>query len=129
MSGEPVLGACIPHTGYVMPNGYGQVNRQGKVWLAHRWAAHVAHGPCPEGQVVRHKCDNRVCVNPAHLEYGTQAENLLDRRRRHRYRKLTQAQADSIRSDARQNATIAREYGVSATMVYYIKRGNQWAHT
>ncbi|UDL16940.1 HNH endonuclease [Stenotrophomonas phage TS-10] len=77
-------------------------------------------------QVVRHKCDNRLCINPAHLEYGTQGDNLKDRRERHRYRKLTRADAESIKQDGRTLAVVAAEYGVSITLVHYIKSGKQW---
>ena len=28
--------------------------------------------------VVRHRCHERLCVNPAHLELGTQADNKRD---------------------------------------------------
>jgi hypothetical protein len=118
--------SCVEHTGYVMPNGYGQVHRDGKVWLAHRWAAHKAHGPCPVGQVVRHACDNRKCVNPEHLQYGTQSQNLLDRRERHRYRKLTRAQAEEIKVLPGTAASIARKYGVSYQMVRNIQLGRMW---
>lgn len=30
--------------------------------------------------VVRHRCDNRLCINPAHLELGSRGENLQDER-------------------------------------------------
>lgn len=118
---------CVEHAGYRMPNGYGQVRRQGKTWLAHRWVAHNTLGPCPPGQVVRHKCDNMACVNPDHLEYGTQGDNLNDRKERHRYRKLTRADAEAIRGTVVGSpAEIGRLYGVSSTMVGYIKEGRQW---
>lgn len=42
--------------------------------------------PVPEGQVVRHKCDNAACINPEHLELGTQEQNVRDAIERGRFR-------------------------------------------
>ncbi len=30
------------------------------------------------GQVIRHRCHNRLCINPAHLEIGSRADNKRD---------------------------------------------------
>lgn len=35
--------------------------------------------PMPK-RVVRHLCNNRACINPAHLKVGLQAENIVDQK-------------------------------------------------
>ena len=45
---------------------------------AHRYAYELWKGDIPEGSVVMHSCDNKGCVNPAHLTAGTQQQNILD---------------------------------------------------
>jgi hypothetical protein len=52
-----------------------------KVWggiRAHRVAARLVLGPIPKGKVVCHTCDIGNCINPRHLWYGTQKENVQD---------------------------------------------------
>jgi hypothetical protein len=56
--------------------GYGQVRHNNTVGRAHRVIYEAEKGPIAAGLVLDHTCRNPVCVNPAHLEPVTQAENL-----------------------------------------------------
>jgi len=47
--------------------------------LAHRLAFYLAHGAFDWNLHVLHKCDNGLCVNPAHLFLGTNLDNVMDK--------------------------------------------------
>jgi len=68
----------IFHEGYLNHNGYGQKWDNGKDHRAHRLAWEKEYGKIPEGKLVRHKCDNRSCVNVDHLELGNHLDNTRD---------------------------------------------------
>lgn len=55
--------------------GYGLINVEGRSRLSHRIAYEMLVGPIPDGLHLDHTCRVRHCVNPAHLEPVTNAEN------------------------------------------------------
>lgn len=55
--------------------GYGQVWYNGKLHRAHRVFYELHRGSIPKGLQIDHKCGNRLCVNPDHLEPVTAIEN------------------------------------------------------
>lgn len=66
---------CLVWVGATNNKGYGIVAIDGGVQLAHRIAYAAVNGPIPDGLVIDHVCRVRNCINPAHLEAVTQAEN------------------------------------------------------
>ena len=67
---------CWAWTGTTDKDGYGRFYVAGKTWRAHRLSFLLTTGQEPD--VVLHKCNNKNCVRPSHLQAGDTKENLLD---------------------------------------------------
>lgn len=135
---------CWPWLGATNGAGYGTISRGGRnaMATAHRVAYELCVGAIPAGHFVCHRCDNPICVNPAHLFAGTPAENTHDmmakgRARRGRtvgeaspHAKLTEAAVREIRKQlgTRRTRDIAKDFGVSKTLISRIGTGQNWGH-
>jgi len=67
---------CWLWLGSISNYGYGSIWAYGRNVRVHRWAYEHFVGPIPDGLVIDHLCRVRHCVNPAHMEVVTNAENL-----------------------------------------------------
>ena len=136
---------CWIWTGATHERGYGIIGRGAKSMgneRAHRLSYRLYKGEIPEGKIVLHKCGNTYCVNPYHLEVGTQKENVADTIAMGRLRipdnsgekakwaKLTADQVMEIRA-ARGTGrgigtALAKRFSVSKSTIYNIWSGDSW---
>lgn len=136
---------CRIYRGPVQSKGYGAPTFRGQQVALHRWVVEQAEGrPLAPGEVVMHHCDTPACFRYDHLQRATQAENIRDAVAKGRHRfvahrgetnggggKLTRDQVAEIRrrhqpGQGGNTVTLAREFGVGATMVRRIVRGDAW---
>lgn len=130
------LDECWNWTASTFPNGYGRVTFRGSVMGAHRVAYELTHDGILKSLDVLHSCDNRVCCNPLHLRQGTDRDNVKDKMSRGRQTmgtrngmsRITEAQVLSIRVDQRIQSVIAKEHGITQSMVSKIKLKSSWGH-
>lgn len=135
--------ACWPWRGHICEKtGYGDIPGRyacGKRTSAHRRAWALANRCDPDRLCVLHKCDNRVCANPAHLFLGTHRTNLWDSWKKgravvcapgedHPRAKLTEAIVRQIRTGGEDAALLAEQYGVSVGTIRNARRGVTWRH-
>lgn len=138
-------GKCWEWIGANKVEGYGRTRLHGKTVLAHRLSYCLANNVTlldlnKSKLLVRHRCDNPPCCNPAHLHLGTHAQNMADRTERGRWggsrgvdvntNKVTEADVLAIRQRRRSGEiarTIADDFSIHINSVYAICSGQNWA--
>ena len=143
--GIPDTDECLIWPGMKEKAGYGRWYVGSLKKKAHRVIYCQHHGiqlSDIEGQIIRHTCDNRPCVNPKHLVLGTQKENISDmyargrqqdnRGIKHHQAKLTDREvleiSDMCRSCAMTQKEIGAIYGVSQKAIWCIANKTKWKH-
>ena len=131
-------GGCWLWTGSASSNGYGKLRWQGRTRRAHRLAFEAANGYVLATVHVLHRCDNPLCVNPAHLFAGSHLDNMRDMYSKGRRpppvgelngnAKLTAEMVLVIRAATCLQREIAARFGISRRTVQCIKRGDAWRH-
>jgi len=117
-----------------LKHGYGQFSTATAKWtLATRWIYEQTFGPIPEGLFIMHKCDNRKCVRPDHLQSGTHTANMVDMQQKHRHGsfKLTAAEVLELRelyANGVPYTDIETEYGISHSTVVRIVSGETYGY-
>lgn len=128
---------CWEWMGTKMHEGYGTIGFNKKNLRAHRVSWMIANNKSPV-QSILHKCNNRSCVNPSHLEDGTHTQNMLDMRKagtvkgeKNPFSKLTEATVREIRKERERgllHREIAAKIGVHKSTVTLVLSGKTWSH-
>jgi len=105
-------------------SGYGVFWCKGKNRGAHRWSYNRFVKRVMKKYVICHKCDNPLCVNPAHLFQGTHNTNMRDASRKKRLsnKKLTDMQIAYILQSGESDQIMAEKFGVWDTTIRRVRR-------
>jgi len=135
---RPELGSCHVWTRALSTVGYGKFGvAKGDIRYAHRVSWALAHGEIASNLCVLHKCDNRKCVNVAHLFLGTKPVNQRDMAAKDRsafgvrnaQARLTSWDIVEIRSAHKGGesiASIADRFSVSRSNIEHILKRRRW---
>lgn len=138
---RPTKNGCLEFFGCLNHDGYGRINKNGRLVYVHREIFREFVEEIPEGMCVCHTCDNPCCINTNHLFLGTHKQNMEDKARKGRVTntigslnpsaKLKETDIPNIRRriyDGDTCYSIAREYGVTGEAILAIKHNRIWKH-
>lgn len=121
---------CWIWKGSILPSGYGRFydSDSSTKPLAHRISYEIHYGSLSDDFVVHHKCNNKACVNPMHLEACSREDNI-------RYAAidglmgkstvLKLPEIETLINIGWSQKEIAKKYGVSRQALYSLVRGRR----
>lgn len=101
--------------------GYGAVRMNGRTRLAHRVMYESVFGPLQRNRHLHHKCENPLCINPAHLDVLSQADH-----NRLTNSKLSSEQVAFIRACDLTLVQIAARFGISTGTAFNVRSGKSY---
>ncbi len=128
---------CWDWSGMIDDSGYASMKVHRKNEKASRMSWLMNFGEIPNGLLVCHTCDNRLCTNPKHLWLGTHQMNVTDMMSKGRHvvtrggAKLTEEQVKEIKKLLKEGITvteIAKTYNMKQSSISLIKLGKNWKH-
>lgn len=107
---------------------YGLFRFNNKIESAHRVSYMLfCEEIIPSNMVIRHTCDNPLCVNPNHLTIGTNQDNYNDRNKRAQFNsKLTGEQVRYIFNSDISDKELSQKYNIGIDAIKRIKQGKAW---
>lgn len=135
------VGDCLEWQG-IMGNNTPQIRIARKLQMVRRVIRDMLGNPAAEGNYLAPSCGNPKCIKPEHIIERTRAQHmkriarLVDHNHPIRIAKLQKAKAHlrvvsdegvaMIRADDRKAEDVARELGVSKSLVKKIRRGQAY---
>ena len=125
---------CWNWSGRKSIDGYGMFYFREHIY-AHRFSCECVHGPASKYKpLCLHSCDNPSCINPDHLRWGDNTDNMHDKRDRDRFnRKLDKEKVIEIKEKLKNYvwgsySKLAKEYNVDIKIITGIHKGLKWKH-
>lgn len=120
-------------------NGHPCIRHEGRNQLVRRTLWVSAHGPIPAGHIVRAKCGDKLCINPAHTELTTFARlgkelgalgimsgpirsAAIQRTKRRTQGKLSIEAVREIRASDETTIAMAEKFGVAQAHISKIRK-------
>lgn len=129
---------CWMWQGKTKTGDYGTLSINHKTTMVHRLSYEMHKGEIPEGLMVCHKCNVKLCINPDHLYVGTHNDNMRDmadsdvmKGEANPKSILTQSQVVEIKQMIKDRKVVYRKiaetYGVSRQAIKDIASGRTWS--